>query len=163
MVTTTVPIPPQAVAAMIDCAITFPAWFRASASSHGELDLDCAQSLELADLAARVEWECQQAVGEEAPDAAATACRDLIGALELAVSGMLLGREVIVDDAWMTNDPDDDLQRPTVHRGTITTVTTAPVLQVTLATDTGRTMTVAAHTWTVTDRATRRALYKPRR
>ncbi|MFJ8941064.1 hypothetical protein ACIRL0_36015 [Streptomyces sp. NPDC102365] len=115
--TSTVRLPSQAVKAVIGCTRKLPAWFDAGASNRPGLSLSCAQSLEMASLVAATEWECQQAAGEETADAAAAACRALVNVLEQTVIGMLLGREVIVSDAWMTVDPDDDLERPTVHHG----------------------------------------------
>ncbi|MGW8880476.1 hypothetical protein [Streptomyces mirabilis] len=161
MMTAAVPISPQAMAAIVECTSTRPAWLNASASDQGEHDLTCAQSLELADLAGAAEWECQQAAEAETVDAAAAACRALVDVLEQTVNGMLLGREVIVSDAWMTTDHDDDLERPMVHRGVITAATTAPTLKFTLAADTGRALSVDARLWTVTDRATGQVLYGP--
>ncbi|MEU0061603.1 hypothetical protein, partial [Streptomyces sp. NPDC006334] len=156
-----VPISPQAMATILDCTSIRPAWLASSASGPPGHDLTRAQCLELADLAAAAEWECQQAAGADTADTAAAACRALVDVLEQIMTEMLLGREVIVSDAWMTTDPDDDLERPMVHRGIITAATTTPTLKLTLAADTGRTLTVDARLWTVTDRATGQVLYGP--
>ncbi|MEW1569581.1 hypothetical protein AB0454_42445 [Streptomyces sp. NPDC093509] len=76
--------------------------------------------LELAGAVPVAERECQQAVGERAADAGAVVCRYLRTGLEKALNELLIGREVVVDDSWMMKDPDEDLERPTLHRGTIT-------------------------------------------
>jgi hypothetical protein len=161
VITAAVLVPPQALSAIVECVGACPAWLKPCVEGTPRYDLTCAQSLELANLAASAEWECLQAAGTETADAAVTACRALIVGLEQAVAGMLLDREVIISDAWMAKDPDDDLERPMVHRGVITAVRTAPVLKLTLAADTGRTVAVDARMWTVTDRATRKTLYGP--
>lgn len=158
--TAAVLISPQAMAAIVECTSRRPRWLSASIADPSEHDLNCAQALELADLAAAAEWECQQPADVDA-DAAAAACRALVDILEQTVTGMLLGREVVVSDAWMTVDPDDDLERPMDHRGVITAATTAPALKLTLAADTGRALTIGARLWTVTDRATGQVLYGP--
>ncbi|MFF3326498.1 hypothetical protein [Streptomyces sp. NPDC002889] len=161
-----VSIPQTVLGAMRACGVPLPSWFPAADPAKETQDLevraDCARLLALADVAGEAAWECWQAAGEPEADTAAVACSDLVEVLEQAVVGVLLGREVLVDDVWMMTDPDDDLQRPTVHRGTVASVRTAPVLEVTLATDSGRTLTVSRHMWTVSDRATRQVLYGPR-
>ncbi|MFF5020126.1 hypothetical protein [Streptomyces sp. NPDC001165] len=147
--------------AMRMCGITLPTWLPADAPKDLHVRADCVRLLALADVAGAACWECQQATGEPAAAAAADALSELVDTLERTVVGALQGREILVDDAWMMSDPEDDLQRPIEHRGTITSVTTAPFLQVKLATDSGRTMTASQHMWTVSDRATRQVLYGP--
>ncbi|MCX5181264.1 hypothetical protein [Streptomyces sp. NBC_00268] len=59
----------------------------------------------------------------------------------------------------MMKDPDEDLERPIVHRGTITSWKGEPVLEATVMRDSGRPMTASVDLWTVTDRATRKVLF----
>ncbi|MGW7130119.1 hypothetical protein ACWGIA_17485 [Streptomyces bobili] len=152
-----------AFSAMRMCGVPLPPWIPADASTDLHVRADCAQLLALADAAGAAAWECTQAADEPTEAASAAALADLVASLEQTVVDALQGREVLVDDAWMMSDPEDDLQRPIVHRGTIVSVTTALALQVTLATDSGRTMTASEHMWTVSDRATRQVLYGPPR
>ena len=121
--------------------------------------LSCTQLLELAGSVAHAEWECEQAAGEPAADAGAANCRDLKIVLKKALDELLVGREVVVDDSWMMKDPDDDLERPTVHGGVITSWTDDPALAATVMKNSGNPMTASAHLWTVTDRTTRKVIF----
>ncbi|MET8289878.1 hypothetical protein ABZV80_32320 [Streptomyces sp. NPDC005132] len=152
-------IPPGTVAVLAACHIHVSDRLAALAASEEPARLSIAQLLELAGSVAHAEWECDQAAGEEAADAEAADCCDLRIVLEKAMEELLVGREVVVDDGWMMKDPDEDLERPSVHRGVITSWTGEPVLAATVMRDSGSPMTAPAHLWTVTDRATRKVLF----
>lgn len=152
-------IPTELAAVLTACDLPVADRLATLAAAEGDALLSCGQMLELAGLVAGAEWECEQASGETAADAGAAVCRDLRTVLEKALDEMLVGREVVVDDSWMMKNPDEDLERPIVHRGTITSWKGEPVLSATVMRDSGRPMTASAHLWTVTDRATRKVLF----
>ncbi|MEU1502907.1 hypothetical protein [Streptomyces sp. NPDC005732] len=152
-------IPQKVVDVLAACHIHVLERLAAFAAAEEAARLSCVQLLELAGSVAHAEWECEQAAGERAADAGAADCRDLRAVLERALEELLVGREVVVDDGWMMKDPDDDLERPTVHRGVITSWTGEPALAATVMRDNGTPMTASAHLWTVTDRATRKVLF----
>ncbi|MFG3517644.1 hypothetical protein [Streptomyces bobili] len=156
-----VPVSPEAIAALSTCHIPLPDWLTALAAEEEDAILSCGQLLELADLVALALWECEQASGETTADSGATVCGNLSRALERALDNLLVGREVVVSDGWMMKDPDDDLQRPTVYRGKITSWKTAPTLTAALTRDSGSPMTASSHLWTVTDRTTGKVLFGP--
>ncbi|MFI6341008.1 hypothetical protein [Streptomyces sp. NPDC050535] len=154
-----VQVPQEIIAVLSACHVFVSDRLATFAADEEDALLSCGQLLGLAGLVALAEWECEQASGETAADAGATVCRDLRTVLKRALDELLVGREVVVDDSWMMKDPDDDLERPTVHRGTITSWKGEPALAATLMKDNGATMTVSVHLWTVTDRATRKVLF----
>ncbi|MGW3850299.1 hypothetical protein [Streptomyces fagopyri] len=152
-------IPREVVAVLTACHLFVSDLLAAFAADEEDAWLSCAQLLELAGSVAQAEWECQQASGEAVTDAGAADCRDLRRVLERFLDELLVGREVVVDDGWMMKDPDDDLERPTVHRGVITSWKGEPALAATVMRDSGSAMTASAALWTVTDRATRKVLF----
>ncbi|MCX5097449.1 hypothetical protein ACFXC8_29810 [Streptomyces sp. NPDC059441] len=155
-----VKVPRGIVSVLTACRIPVSDRLAALAADEEDALLSCDQLLELAGLVALAEWECEQAAGERAAaDAGAGICNDLRSALEGALDDTLIGREVVVDDGWMMKDPDEDLERPIVHRGTITSWKGEPVLEATVMRDSGRPMTASVDLWTVTDRATRKVLF----
>ncbi|MFJ1974142.1 hypothetical protein ACIO93_36570 [Streptomyces sp. NPDC087903] len=151
-------VPQKSVDVLTACHVVVSDRLATLAADEEDALLSCGQLLELAGAVALAEWECEQASGETAADAAAV-CRDLRTVLERALDKLLIGREVVVDDSWMMKETDEDLERPTVHRGTITSWKGEPVLTATVMRDNDRPMTASAHPWTITDRATRKVLF----
>ncbi|MET8676051.1 hypothetical protein ABZW18_00200 [Streptomyces sp. NPDC004647] len=75
----------------------------------------------------------------------------------------LLGCEITADDAWMSEDPEDDLARPTRHTGTVKAVEgfgAETTLHLTL--NSGREMQLRPlGSWTISDPQTGQELYSP--
>ncbi|MEU5632257.1 hypothetical protein ACH47C_24120 [Streptomyces rishiriensis] len=151
----------EVIAVLSTCHMPVPDWLSTLAAEEEDSLLSCGQLLALAALVAHAHWECEQASGETTADTGAAVCGNLLRVLERALDNLLVGREVVVHDSWMMKDPDDDLQRPTVHRGKITAWKTTPALTATLTRDSGSPMTAPAHLWTVTDRTTGKVLFGP--
>lgn len=158
-VTASVQIPQETIDVLTACHIHVSDRLATLAADEEDAWLSCAQLLELAGSVAHAEWECEQAAGEPAAGSGAANCRSLRIVLERALGELLVGREVVVDDGWMMKDPDEDLERPIVHRGVITSWKGEPVLAATVMRDSGSPMTASAHLWTVTDRTTRKVLF----
>ncbi|MFF7887828.1 hypothetical protein ACH40F_41140 [Streptomyces sp. NPDC020794] len=129
-----VQVPQEIVAVLTACHIPVSDRLATLAADEEHTLLSCGQLLELAGPVTLAEWECEQASGETAADAGAAVCRALRSVLERALDELLVGREVVVDDGWMMKDPDEDPERPIVHRGVITSWKGEPVLAATVAT-----------------------------